>query len=103
MIDQLKRTLVESFIGAIALGWLFAQGIYHFVNILAQPLTNWAIRSEIRRIPGMASRPSDFLVRFAVPELLRSAGLLLFGYLLLRWLYFKPLPESVASEITQTP
>jgi hypothetical protein len=103
MIDQLKGTLVESFIGAIALGWLFAQAIYHFVSILAQPVASWAMRSEMRRIPGMASTPSDLLLRLALPELLRSAGLLLLGYLLLRWLYFKPLDESATPDTPQTP
>ena len=103
MIDQLKQTLVESFIGAIALGWLFAQGIYHFAGILAQPFAGWAVRSEMRMVPGMPSLPSDFFLRYALPELLRSAGLLLLGYLLLRWLYFKPLDESVTPESPQTP
>jgi hypothetical protein len=103
MIDQLKRALVERYIGVIALGWLFAQGIYHFVNILAAPITSWAMRSEMRSIPGMPAMSPDFFPRYALPELLRSAGLLLLGYLLLRWLYFKPLPESVTPEISQTP
>lgn len=38
MLNRLKRTLVESFVGAIALGYLLAQTILHFVNIFASPV-----------------------------------------------------------------
>jgi hypothetical protein len=32
MFKRLKKTLVESYVGAIGLGWLFAQGILHFLR-----------------------------------------------------------------------
>ena len=38
MLERFKRALVESFIGAIGLGYLLAQGILHFVNIFASPV-----------------------------------------------------------------
>ena len=45
MLERLKRALVESFVGAIALGYLLAQGILHFVNIFASPIAGWVSRS----------------------------------------------------------
>jgi hypothetical protein len=35
MFDRLKRSLVESFVGALALGWLFAWAILDFVSIFS--------------------------------------------------------------------
>jgi hypothetical protein len=38
MFNRLKRAVVESYVGAIALGYLFAQGMFRFVNIFASPV-----------------------------------------------------------------
>jgi hypothetical protein len=35
MFDRLKRSLVEGFVGALALGWLFAWSILDFVSIFS--------------------------------------------------------------------
>jgi hypothetical protein len=94
MFDRLKRSLVESFVGAIALGWLFAQGIFHFANIFVAPVTAWIGRSEYRSLTGSASVSAGFLLQDAMPELFRSFFLLLIGYILLRWLYLKPAAPS---------
>jgi len=92
MFDRLKRSLVESFIGALALGWLFAWAILDFVSIFSAPVTDWVTRSEYRAIqPG---GPGGLLLRDSLPYLLSSAVLFLIGYILLRWLYFKPPAES---------
>jgi hypothetical protein len=37
--------------------------------------------------------PIGFSRQDAVPELIRSLALLIVGYFLLRWLYFKPLEQ----------
>ena len=47
MFERLKQALVESFVGTVALGYLLAQCILHFVNIFASPLTGWVTRSRI--------------------------------------------------------
>lgn len=96
MFKRLKRALVESFVGAVALGWIFANGIIHFAGIFASPVADWVTRSEYRRLPGTTAIPADLLLRDALPELIRSFLLLLAGYVLLRWLYFKPLQETTA-------
>jgi hypothetical protein len=40
--------------------------------------------------------PTGFSLQDAIPELVRSLALLLVGYFLLRWLYFKPLEDELA-------
>jgi hypothetical protein len=94
MLERLKQSLVESFVGAIALGWLFAQGILHFVEIFTAPVTGWIVRNEYRGLMDRANVPAGFLVRDTLPELLRSFSLLLVWYVLLRWLYFSPLKKD---------
>ena len=87
MFDRLKRALVESFVGAIALGWLFAQGILHFADIFIAPLAVWVQRIEY---PGVfesrGSVPAGLSFLDAVPQLVQSLLLLLVAYVLLRWL-----------------
>ena len=90
MIERLKEALVESFVGAIALGYLLAQCILHFVNIFASPITGWISRNQYRAImPGGAALPS-FSFKDAVPDLTKFVVLFLVWYLLVRWLYFTP-------------
>jgi hypothetical protein len=97
MFDRLKRSLVESFVGALALGWIFAWAILDFVSIFSAPVTDWISRNEYRNMRGLGlgAIPGTLFVRDAVPYVVSSFALFLIGYLLLRWLYFKPLPEPV--------
>jgi hypothetical protein len=44
MSNRFKQALVESYIGAIGLGYLFAQCVLHFVSLFALPLTAWVSR-----------------------------------------------------------
>lgn len=98
MFERIRRAMVESFVGAVALGWLFAQGILHFVDIFTAPISGWLVRSEYGRLTDHPS--ARFMLRDSLPELARSFFLLLFWYILLRWLYFKPVrketPESTS-------
>jgi hypothetical protein len=92
MFDRLKRSLVDSFVGALALGWLFAWAILDFVSIFSAPVTNWITRNEYRTMQSSAT--VGLLLRDALPYLVSSVVLFLIGYILLRWLYFKPQTES---------
>jgi hypothetical protein len=94
MFERLRRTLVETFVGAIALGYLLAQGILHFVNIFTSPVTGWVTRNEYREMMPRTASSAGLPLRLALPELIRFSLLLLVWYLLLRWLYFKPLKDS---------
>ncbi len=102
MFERLKRALVESFVGAIALGYLLAQCILHFVDIFASPIAGWVSRNDYRAIiPGGAAL-AGFSLKDALPDLSRFVVLFLVWYLLVRWLYFTP-PKTDASEPAPNP
>jgi hypothetical protein len=104
MLGRMKKALVTSFVGAIALGWLFAQGILHFANIFSAPVAGWLTRRQYRGLMEHANTATAFSLQDALPELVKSFVLLLVGYLLLRWLYFKPLErETTESGSEQSP
>lgn len=44
MFDRLRGILVESFIGAIALGYLLAEAVLSFGNVFTAPLATWIRR-----------------------------------------------------------
>ena len=98
MLKKLKKALVNSFVSALALGWLFAQAVLHFAYVFSSPVAGWLTRREYYR---MTDHPvATFSLQDATPELVKSFSMLLIGYLLLRWLYYKPL-ESETSESEQ--
>jgi hypothetical protein len=102
MFERLRRTLVETFVGAIALGYLLAQGILHFVNIFTSPVTGWVTRNEYREMMPRTASSAGFPFQLALPELIRFFLLLLVWYVLLRWLYFKPI-KNESSELAKNP
>jgi hypothetical protein len=96
VLDRLKQALVETYVGAIALGYLFAQGILHFVNIFASPVAHWVSRKQYGGlVPGTTALPG-FSLQDAVPELLTFSLLALFWYVLVRWLYVKHLTKEIS-------
>jgi hypothetical protein len=99
MLERLKVALVESYVGAIALGWIFSQGILYFAFIFVAPLAAWAQRREYSGLNSGTTSPMGFTLQVALPYLYRCVGLLVVGYLLLRWLYFKT-PER--AQVTET-
>jgi hypothetical protein len=91
MLERLKKVLVNSFVGAIALGWVFAQGILHFAYFFSAPVAGWLTRREYHEMTlDRTTTPTAFSLQDALPELARSVSMLLVGYVLLRWLYYKP-------------
>lgn len=93
MLDPLRRALVESYVGAVGLGYSLAQLILHFVNIFASPVAGWLARKEYR---GLTSNPSPtgFSLRDALPETVRFLFLLAAWFALLRWLYMPKKPAT---------
>jgi len=90
MSERIKRALVESYVGAIALGYLLAQVIIRFANIFVAPIAAWSVRNESRiLIPGIAAS-SNPLWEAALPELAGFLLVFLVWYVMFRWLYFKP-------------
>ena len=91
MLERLKRGLVDNYIGAIALGWLLAQDIVHFVRIFSAPVAAWVSQNTYRAMTQKSTSASDFPFQASFPELVKT--FLLFGiwFVLFRWLYSKPL------------
>lgn len=94
MFKRLKAALVTSYVGAIALGWIFAQGILHFAAIFSAPFAGWFMRRELLGMMNRANTMRGFSLQDALPELVKSVSILLVGYFLLRWLYVTPLDEE---------
>jgi len=100
MSDRLKRALVESFIGTIALGYLLAQALLYFVGIFSRPVEQWV---QQRMYPTLAANASQsFPIEAALPQAISFIVLLLVFYVLLRWLYFQPMVQRHPS-LTRTP
>jgi hypothetical protein len=95
----LKQALVESYVGAVALGYLFAEAILHFVNIFASPVASWVSRKQYGEFVSRTTAPAGFSLQDALPELVRFFLLLLVWYVLMRWLYFKPLNKETSEPV----
>jgi hypothetical protein len=96
MFDRLKRALVESFVGAIALGYVLAQCTLHLVNVFSWPVSGWLRRNEYREIAPHTTTFADVLLRYALPEFVNFFLLLLVWCILLRWLYFTPVKKETS-------
>src|SRR6266699_3883022 len=93
MFKRLKKALVESFVGVVALGYLLAQSILHFVNIFTTPIASWMMRNEYGEF-APRSMTKAFSFKDVLPEMLTFVLLTLIWYVSIRWLYFKPLETS---------
>lgn len=89
-MQRLKKAAVESYVGAIGIGWILAQAVLHFAYVFAAPVSQWIARREYCELMNQPSPPARLYVYYAMPELIRCVLLLIVGYVLLRWLYFKP-------------
>ena len=103
MFERLRQVLVNSFVGPIALGWVFAQGILHFAYVFSAPVVSWLMRREYPAVMERTAAHFGFSLSDAIPELARSVSLLLMGYLLLRWLYYRPSEQTKATSELNTP
>lgn len=102
MFERLKRALVESYVGAIALGYALAQCIFHFVNMFSSPVGGWLARNAYPEIMPRGTGLPDFLLKYGLPEFVSFFLLLLVWYFLLRWLYFTP-PQKETSDSVPNP
>jgi hypothetical protein len=90
MFDRLRRILIESFVGAIALGYLFAEAVLYFVNVFTAPVAGWVTRKEFPEFMPRTAAATGLPFQTALTPLVSSVVLLLIWYILLRWLYFTP-------------
>lgn len=88
MLNRIKRAVVESYIGAIALGYLLAQIIITLVEVFVAPLVGWIAATRFRSDMSVAA--TDVSLQASYPEIVRFVLSLILWYILLRWLYMTP-------------
>ena len=98
MLEKLNTALVKSFVGAITVAWILAQAVFHFASTLSTPIAKWLMWREYGVFAGHNPQPRGISALDALPELLEGCALLLAGYVLLRWLYFKPAEEATTEQ-----
>jgi len=97
MFESLKRVVVESYIGAVALGSMLSSCIYSFVGIFADPVGNWLSQKEVVRFSPNSIGSAGISFQYSLPSLIRSLVTFAIWYVLVRWLYFTP-PRQATRE-----
>lgn len=100
MLKRLKVALVRSYVGAILIGWLAAQGITDAVNIFATPVMVWISRQLFPEPSNLftPARNLTFPYLSGLPPLIRALILLAVAFLLLHWLYFEPAENQAPAQ-----
>ncbi len=94
MFRRLRKALVQSFVGAIGVGLVLAYGISAFGTAISAPFWNWVASKEYCGNSNAPQMTAGFPFKTAVPGLVQCFLLLLVGYVLLRWLYYKPIDDD---------
>lgn len=102
MLKRMKKALVESYVGAIALGYVLAEVIFAFANIFASPIENWVDQVDYQRLTRVEFPSATIQFHEAWPPLVRCLSYLIVGYILFRWLYLES-ATSDEREPTATP
>jgi hypothetical protein len=104
MLDRLKSALVNSYVGAVALGYMLALCALHFANFFANPVAGWITRGEYKDVVTRGTPMVGFTFRDGLPELVRFGLLLAVWFVLVRWLYLTPIKQdsSVVTSDRQT-
>ncbi len=101
MLNPLKKALVESYVGAVALGYLLAQIVLQFVGIFGAPISGWATRTDLKQMMPSAAAATGFSYRDGLPYLVRFVVLVVVWLILVRWLYYKSVePKQEVSKPT---
>lgn len=94
MFKRLKRLLVTSYVGAIALGILLAEAIRAFTDIFTVPAFTWATYRTV--LPNSIVNRGSPLEQ-SLPYVGQFILLILVDYLLLLWLYAEPIDSMTTS------
>lgn len=96
-MSKLKRALVESYIGAIALGYLLAEAVLYFIGIFIAPVATWLADKRSAAIMNRPPVSTPLLLQSSLPQFMNFLVLLILWYILLRWLYLeKPAKKTSA-------
>jgi hypothetical protein len=102
MLERLKTALVDSFVGAIAIGLLLSQGLAEIVGPVINPITAWVQQRQHWGSFPPGAPGAVLAFQSVLPQLLRAVLILLIAYGLLYWLYF-PKPEKQNQDATPEP
>lgn len=97
MLKRIKRALVDSYIGAIGLGYLLAEVILYFISIFSSPVASWITQRQTAEFMKQPPTAINLPLLRALPPAIDFVLLLVLWYVLLRWLYLgKPAKETSA-------
>jgi hypothetical protein len=100
MLHRLKRALVDSYVGAIALGYLLAEGLEQIAMVITAPFSAWIRQEELHRIYPQGAAEPGFRLQASVLPLVHGVLFLLFGLVLLRWLYYPAKVNEVSEPVS---
>jgi hypothetical protein len=98
MLRRLKRALVDSYVGAIALGYLFGEGLEWIAMIVTAPFSEWIRLKELHRINPQGAAEPGLSFRASLSPLVHGVLFLMFGLVLLRWLYYPAKVNAPSAE-----
>jgi hypothetical protein len=95
----LKTALVDSYVGAIALGYLLGEGAEQVAMVITAPFSEWAALKELHRVSPQSTPDPGFSLQTSLSPLFHGVFFVFIGLALLRWLYY-PAKVKVPSEGT---
>jgi hypothetical protein len=105
MLHRLKTALVDSYVGAVALGYLLGEGVEEVSTSFIAPFSEWVQRKLLHNLLPQGVPDPGFSLLFSLPHLARGIFYVLVALALLRWLYYPAKvqadarPDSEASAI----
>ena len=107
MLDRVKTALIESYSGAVLVGWILAQGVMSVVGVVMYPAMQLVNRRFVRQQGSVlgSNRPEIDLfdpIQLGVGAL-KAVLILGAGLLLLRWLYMPPIVNEELPEQEEEP
>src|ERR1035437_8126808 len=105
MFPELKKALVDSYVGAIALGYLLAEGAQQIIFVFTAPFSQWVAQKEFQWMIPQSAHESGLSIRSSLPHLVHGIFFIFIGLALLRWLYYPAkvkvpkVPDSAAGAV----
>ena len=96
MLHRLKTALVDSYVGAVALGYLLGEGVEQITSVFIAPFSQWVQLKELHRISPQSAHDPGFSLLSSLPHLAQGIFYVLIALALLRWLYF-PVKVKIGS------
>lgn len=104
MADLLKKALVESYVGVVAIGWMIADAAVRIASALQAPILTGFRQHLASEMVGLKPTREPIEWQLVYPDLISAAILLAFSYGLLRWLYYaKPVAAEPGVEAKADP